>query len=261
MRISRLLVLLLTLAFALPVRAATDYTDIWWTAGGIEDGWGVNLAQNANSIFATFFVYDTAGKPVWYTAFLTRTVGETYAGNVFARTGGTWFGAPTWVAPPPGVAVGTAAFVASSPFRGTLTYTVSGTSVAKTVERATLAGINLAGPYLGAITARRDGCMPNQIFELDQFVISQDGLPGTVRIDQLSTVDGSLICRMEGPGVQYGGVIDIPDASYTCSAGLATRAHVIGLRPTATGFEARWFTDFMTGCTESGNMTGATQIP
>src|SRR6266545_3829707 len=198
MRTLRLLAIAVTLATALPARAASDYTDIWWAIGGTEPGWGINLAQNANTIFATFFVYSAAGAPTWYTALLTRTVGETFVGNLSLSTGGAFFGSPTWVPPTTG-AVGTATFVGSSSFRGTLTYTVSGTNVTKTIERAPLVAINLAGPYLGAISLRRDGCTPSPVFELDQFIISQDGSPGNVIIDQRSTdSSGALICRMEG---------------------------------------------------------------
>jgi hypothetical protein len=260
MRILRLLLITLTLASALPARAATDYTDIWWNAGGTESGWGVNLAQNGDTIFATFFIYGPTNAPTWYVAVLNRTIGETFTGTVFFNTGGSWFGAPTWVPPAESVA-GTASFVAQSPQRGMLTYTIGSTNVAKTIERQPLAPLNIAGTYLGAITVRRDGCTPPPtIFELDQFVVTQSA-SGTVAIDQLSTTDGALICRMEGTGVQYGGIIDIADADYNCPGAYRLRAHVIGLRPTATGFEARWFADFGGGCTETGNMTGATQLP
>src|SRR5512141_2452218 len=107
LRLLASVVALFTALVALPARASIDYTDIWWSAGGAESGWGVNLAQNANTIFATFYVYDTAGRPVWYTALLNHTVGETFVGSVYASSGGAWFGSPAWVAPVT-VAVGTA---------------------------------------------------------------------------------------------------------------------------------------------------------
>ena len=43
---------------AAPARA-DDYSDIWW-AGPAESGWGVNLIQTQDIIFATFFVYGPA---------------------------------------------------------------------------------------------------------------------------------------------------------------------------------------------------------
>ncbi len=259
----RLLAFAAALACTLPARAATDYTDIWWTAGGVESGWGINLAQNGNSIFATFYVYTTSGVPVWYTALLTRTFGETFSGQVYASSGGAWFGSPTWVPPSATVAVGNATFVGETPYRGTLAYTIGGVPVSKTIERTTLQALNVAGTYLGGVSARRSGCGPDPLFDRPQFVITQTASPGTVRIDQLSTSDGSLICRMEGAGIQYGGVIDIPSAAYNCpGAVINATAHVIALRPTMTGFEGRWFsTDIGGGCTENGNFSGVTQAP
>ena len=47
-------VLLVSLALVRPA-AAVDYTDIWFLPS--EGGWGVNLVQSNQFIFATFFVY------------------------------------------------------------------------------------------------------------------------------------------------------------------------------------------------------------
>jgi hypothetical protein len=260
MRRFRLLAFAFALAAALPARAATDYTDIWWSQGGGESGWGINLAQNASTIFATFYVYSMAGAPVWYTALLTRTVGETFTGPVYATSGAAWFGAPVWVPPSATAAVGSAAFAGLTPYRGTLTYTIDSVPVSKTIERTTLAPLNVSGTYLGAVTGRRSNCpVSGRILDPMQFVITQSGSPGVVRIEQLSTVDGAPVCTMEGTGIQHGGLIDIPDAAYACIDISGAAAHVIGLRPTATGFEARWVSDLGGGCTESGNLSGATQ--
>src|SRR4029450_1835185 len=57
--------LLLLCAVAAPARADIDYSDIWYE-GALRSGWGVNLAQNDNAIFATFFVYDVNKNPTWF---------------------------------------------------------------------------------------------------------------------------------------------------------------------------------------------------
>src|SRR5919108_6661927 len=154
MRSLRIAALAFTLLAALPARATIDYTDIWWAAGGTESGWGINLAQNANAIFATLYIYNTARTPVWYTILLTRTVGETFTGTVYASSGGAWFGSPTWTPPNPAVPVGSAVFVGQTPYRGLLTYSIDTVQVTKTIERTTLVPINVAGTYLGAVTGR-----------------------------------------------------------------------------------------------------------
>src|SRR4029453_13984971 len=79
---------------ALPARA-DDYTDIWW-AGGVEDGWGINLIQSQDFIFATFFVYGPAPAktPIWYAGNLTRRENGSFSGGLYQTTG-TGLGA-TW---------------------------------------------------------------------------------------------------------------------------------------------------------------------
>ena len=61
--------------------AKIDFTDIWWTEGGVESGWGVNFAQTEDFIFATFFVFGPNNAPVWYTAQLSRTRATPSAGR------------------------------------------------------------------------------------------------------------------------------------------------------------------------------------
>ena len=40
---------------------ATNYTDMWWAAGGVESGWGINFAHESDILFATWFTYDYTG--------------------------------------------------------------------------------------------------------------------------------------------------------------------------------------------------------
>ncbi len=44
--------------------AVTTYQDQWW-AGPAENGWGGSVFQHGERIFAAFFHYDGAGRPVW----------------------------------------------------------------------------------------------------------------------------------------------------------------------------------------------------
>ena len=69
---------------------AADYTDIWYNPA--EPGWGVNLVQSDNFLFATFFIYAQNGSPTWYTAQLTWD-GSKFTGGLYA-TAGTWFAVP-----------------------------------------------------------------------------------------------------------------------------------------------------------------------
>ncbi len=73
--------------------AATNYQDLWWVPSGAESGWGVNLAHQGDSIFATWFTYDVDGSPLWLSALAGR-VGSTsaYTGPLY-RTAGPRFDA------------------------------------------------------------------------------------------------------------------------------------------------------------------------
>lgn len=247
-----------SLPFAGQASAATDYTDTWWAAGGTENGWGVNLTQQRNFIFATFFVYAVDGKPTWLTAQLSRDgTGERFTGPLY-RTSGTWYGSPTWsgyqIAQ-----VGDATFVASSAYDGELAYTVDGSRITKKIERQKLVDISVAGDYRGAVAGTRSGCgaAGGRFTDPIDFLVAHSPTTGEVRIDQYSTSTGRLICRMEGKATQLGKLLLVADAAYDCGADWSNkRARVYNLRPTTTGFEGQWFSDGGGGCTESGDFSG-----
>lgn len=239
--------------------SAIDYSDTWWTPA--EPGWGANFAQQANTIYVTFYVYGSDGKSTWFAALLARDgAGERFTG-VLSRTSGTPFGAPNWngytINP-----AGSATFTATSSTAGTLAYTVDGFNVTKAIERITLAPLNIAGVYLGGVSGRRSGCSgASVIIDPIQIEVLHSPSTGAVRIDQRSTTTGTLFCRMEGVAVQTGKLMTIANASYSCSDGWNKPARVFNLRPTPGGFEAQWFSDGGGGCTESGQLSGVTQTP
>ena len=252
-------VLALAAMLCAPALATNDYTDTWWTPA--EPGWGLNLTQNANSIYATFYVYGNDGRATWFAALMHRDgTGDRFTGTL-NRISGTFYGAPVWNGYSIGAA-GTATFTATSSTSGTLAYTVDGVAVNKTVERITLAPIGVAGLYIGGVSGRRSGCNPSgSIVETKQFDILHSTLDRSLRIDQISTSTGALVCRMEGTAVQTGMVLTVTGASYSCVDGWNAPARVFNLRRTPGGFEAQWFSDAGGGCTESGQLSGVTQFP
>src|ERR1700675_3644524 len=89
-RLFRTTVLLALLA--LPLQAAAfDYTDIWYQPA--ESGWGVNLIQKEDVIFATFFVYGATDQPNWLVAIMNRDANGNFSGNLYT-TVGPYYGAP-----------------------------------------------------------------------------------------------------------------------------------------------------------------------
>ncbi len=76
---------------------ASNYQNLWWALGGGESGWGINLIHQGDSIFATWYTYDTNGLPLWLSALLAKTGPGVYEGSLL-RTSGPRFDA--YVGPP-----------------------------------------------------------------------------------------------------------------------------------------------------------------
>jgi len=117
---------------------ATSYQDLWWNApGGSEDGWGVSVMQQGDTLFAALLVYDLDGAPLWLTTSAPKTGPGTYAGTLY-RTTGPSFAAPYDPKLVTATPVGTASFAFADGNRGTLVYTVNGITVTKQITRDVL---------------------------------------------------------------------------------------------------------------------------
>ena len=51
-----------------------DVTGMWFDAS--HPGWGMNLAQQNDAVFATLFIYDASGAPAWYVASRLENAGD-----------------------------------------------------------------------------------------------------------------------------------------------------------------------------------------
>jgi hypothetical protein len=252
--------LLPALAFLLvPLHAAaTDYTDIWYLPS--ESGWGVNMVQSNNFIFATFFVYGSGNQPTWYTAQMTSDASGNFAGTLYS-TVGTYLGAP-WV--PNNLVVtpaGTASFVPVNPYQGTLSYSInSGPMVVKSIQRQSLTSISLGGNYLGGIEggyANSNGTCPVAGGYTDTYSVqvSQPG-DGTATFQFSFNSGNPASCTLSGTLVPYGQLYTIPNASYQCSDGLSTSASMGEIKATAQGIEGTYFAPSVgSNCSESATFS------
>src|SRR5438477_4426313 len=74
---------------------STDVTDLWWNPA--ESGWGVNLIQQDNIVFATLFVYDASSQPTWFVGSALATSGPdtsgrvTFTGPWYRTSGNPWY--------------------------------------------------------------------------------------------------------------------------------------------------------------------------
>jgi hypothetical protein len=265
----------LLLVFASTARAAIDYTDIWYAAGNLEPGWGANFAHTGDVIFVTFFIYDTKGAPVWYTAQLSRTTGgtETFSGPVYAITG-TWFGAPTFPPVTP-VAVGDATFTATSSYAGQLRYRVDTVTVTKSIERQTTTEVVLSGTgtssvtgsflwYLGGMARTYTGTTcpltPGTYLNPMQLGVSQVNA-NTLYLEfrGADSTNVNPFCAMQGATVQYGKILTIPSATYQCTSGINTTVVIDSLRKLDNGIEMHWHASIGGACVEQGKATAVTQ--
>jgi hypothetical protein len=68
--------------------AATNYQDIWWNKpAASESGWGINLNHQGDTIFATWFTYDTIGQPLWLVVTANKTGIGVYSGDLYQTSG------------------------------------------------------------------------------------------------------------------------------------------------------------------------------
>jgi len=243
---------LLVAAVALPVQAttfATDASDLWWNPA--ENGWGVNVAQQADTLFLTFFVYSPPGNPTWYVASSVSYVGTTngsvvYSGALY-QTDGTWFGS-VWNPSAFGFRqVGTVTFSMDSVSTATLAYTVDGVSVSKRIERQTWLFNDISGSYLGATAGTWSGCAVNGYVEEPGTLSITQTISGTTSNAVLTFTYAGGTCTYSGPYTQAGRMGSIA-GTYSCSDGTGGSFTGLEIEGNISGVTAR-------GILQSGSCT------
>ena len=111
---------------------AFDYTDLWWNP--TESGWGVSLTQQSNIIFAAWYTYDAAGKPIWYVATNCPATATGCTAPVYQFTGGAPL-TSQWRGVNPANEVGRVTFAFSDPANGTMSYTINGVTSSRVITR------------------------------------------------------------------------------------------------------------------------------
>ncbi len=122
--------------------APLNYQGLWWKAA--ESGWGVNFAHQGDQIFATWYTYDTSGKPWWLSMLASRNPqgGNRYTGDIYVDVGppfNTYLG--TGVA----TKVGTGALSFVDANTGSLSYTVTAGGATNVQQTKAITRFNLGG--------------------------------------------------------------------------------------------------------------------
>ena len=250
--LKRLLLAVLLSSAALGARAA-DYTDIWWNPA--ENGWGVNLVQSDNFIFATFFVYGPNNQPIWYAGNLNADGIGNYTGGLYVTTG-TYFGTVPYNPLQFGVTqVGTATFTPTTAYTGVLTYNVGGVTVTKNIQRQTLTAIALGGSYVGGQSGEYVSCPDNSLNAsyIDTYTLGVSQSPAGVATFTFTYDLVNATCTMSGTLEQHGQLYTIPNATYQCTGGLNFNetATMYEIKATAQGIEGRFTSNLSDGCTEN----------
>jgi hypothetical protein len=124
---------------------ATNYQDLWWKSpAGSESGWGINLTQQGDTIFATWFTYDANGKPWWLAMVADRVGSKVFSGSIFTATGPAFNASPFDPAGVTETTVGNGTLTFADGNNATFTYTVNGVTQAKPITRQVFAGTGTA---------------------------------------------------------------------------------------------------------------------
>jgi hypothetical protein len=258
------------LGLALPASSgttySTDFTDMWWNSS--EDGWGMNVIQQGDIVFATFFVYGPDQSPRWYVgaslAPQSAPAGTfVFSGKLYSTTG-PWFGGAFNTAV--GVTeVGTATVTFSSTGTATLNYSVNGTAVTKQLTRL---GWRLASPvgrFLGGFTFTASPCSdPNRQGNGYLQGIVTTTLNGTQVTFRVEATDGTgAVCTFSGGLAQQGRLSAVAGGTWSCVVGSTTPNQgtfsLTAIDVQVNGFNATWSANDQS-CVYNGRFGGARDV-
>jgi hypothetical protein len=140
-----------------PAAAALNVQGLWWRAQGTESGWGVNLTQQGDTLFGTWFTYDAQGNGLWLVMSNgARTGPNTYSGTLYQTSGPAFNAAPFDGSKVTASAVGSATFAFTDADNGTFSYTLNGVAGSKPITRQLY-----ASPLPRCSTGNTHGALPN----------------------------------------------------------------------------------------------------
>jgi hypothetical protein len=243
-----------------------DQSDLWWVP--TEAGWGMQLVQQDNIIFATLFIYGPDGQPTWYTATLSYEGSLVWSGLLIRTTGPSIDADPLLPALTTFTPVGSMTLSMPLINQGTLIYTVNGVQVTKTIERqlmvyenfGTTPGIGNTSGFVGVMSQQGYGlyCDP---------AANTNATPVTVQITQstpaMTMVIGSSrdTCSFTGTYDQAGHFGRFEGNYYSCTSGDTGTFSFIEMARSWYEFRARTSLVSKSGCTLKGFLIGLEQPP
>ena len=225
----------------------TDLTDLWWNAS--ESGWGVTATHQREVVFLTFFVYGADNRPTFFTgqaAFVGQTGSGalTFSGPMYQTTG-PWFGTAFNPASVTVREVGTVTFTAFVD-AATLTYSVNGTSVTKSLTRQTFRNNDLTGFYAGIFRETLSGCS-NPIDNTTRERVVGVFIDNSTTTLALTTNESGTICNYGG-NYRQSGRMGSSTGNYTCP-GIAGTYDMVEIEANPSGITGR-FTGQSNACSQ-----------
>jgi len=226
---------------------STDQSDLWWVPS--ESGWGMQLVQRDSVIFATLFVYDGTGAPIWYVATLDpQPTPSTWSGDLYALRG-PWFGSPAFNA---STVVSRKAGTMNWNGSGTLAYSVDGVNVTKNVVRQPLVVDKYAGRYAGALSWENSCTARHENFA--EIVITQVAQNVSINWTNLATSDNCSFAGTLNQAGQFGKVTGTFSCGPVHDDGEFTMTE---MTVSQTAFSARYTSiDPDNGCHSEGYVGG-----
>ncbi len=198
-----------------PLWAATNYQDWWWNSA--QSGQGVNIGQQGNTLFASWFTYDQTGAGM-FLILAGPLLNNKVTGDLI-RTVGPALGTPFNPDLVVRTVVGSATLTFSDANNATLQYTVNGVSGTLTLTRFTFAPLNPAGTYLGGVTNNFSGCTNSanngQIFYSAAYGITTNN--NSLNIQE--AIVGGGVCSYAGTYIQNGSRISA-SGLFSCTGGI-----------------------------------------
>jgi N-acetylneuraminic acid mutarotase len=108
--------------------------DLWW-AGERENGWGINIAQQARTLFMVWYTYGVDNKTTWFTVPGGVWDGTTFSGDVYATVGSAWLGVPYVVSQYSATKVGTMIVDFEDQNKANMTTTINGVTQSRMIVR------------------------------------------------------------------------------------------------------------------------------
>ena len=146
-RIANIVSALCALTLAVHAHAA-NYTD-WWWGGPAQSGQGINVGQQADTVFASWSTYDERGAGMWvvFSGPLDAT-GKVVSGPLY-RTTGPALGATFDASKVTSTKVGDGTLTFTDMHHATFTWTVDGMHGTLALVRQTYGASTIAGDYDG----------------------------------------------------------------------------------------------------------------